>query len=307
MQENDKAVVLQTALPCELLHRGKVRDSYKLGDMLLMVATDRISAFDVILTCGIPRKGEILTRLSAFWFDKTSHINPNHFIEVVSDPETLNTYEGQDDCRSFPSYLEGRATVAKSARVIPVECVVRGYITGSAWEEYLKKGTVNDIVLPVGLNQCQQLSEPLFTPTTKAETGHDLPLNRKQLIDIVGEDLARDLEQRSLSLYSFAEEYARERGIIIADTKLEFGFIGDELVVVDEIFTPDSSRFWHSDIYEVGRSQPSMDKQIVRDYLIEINWNREPPPPVLPPNIIEKTAREYREVYRLLTGADLPD
>lgn len=306
MQESDDAVVLQTTLPCELLHRGKVRDSYKLGDMLLIVATDRISAFDVILTCGIPRKGEILTRLSAFWFEKTSHLNPNHFIEVVSDPEGLNAYEGQYNGCYYPSDLVGRSTVARRARVVPVECVVRGYITGSAWEEYLKQGTVNDIPLPAGLKQCQQLPEPLFTPTTKADVGHDLPLNRKQLVDMVGEDLGRDLEQISLNLYSFAEEYARKRGVIIADTKIEFGFIGDELVVVDEIFTPDSSRFWHSDSYEVGCSQSSMDKQIVRDYLIEIGWNREPPSPVLPSDIIHKTAREYREVYRLLTGEDLP-
>jgi phosphoribosylaminoimidazole-succinocarboxamide synthase len=275
-----------------------------LDDKLLIVATDRISAFDVVLPCGIPNKGAVLTQLSAFWFEKTSHLMPNHLVEVIGDVHLFDAHCTKGISYSYPSYLVGRSMIVKKAQLIPVECVVRGYLAGSAWAEYVRSGRVSGIPLPWGLKECQQLPQPLFTPTTKAEVGHDFPLIREELINMVGQATAEELQERSLALYHFAEKYARTEGIIIADTKIEFGLIEGELILIDELFTPDSSRFWDADNYEAGHPQPSFDKQIVRDWLVASGWNKEPPALMLPPEIIEKTAEKYWEAYHRLTGRD---
>ena len=295
-------VLLETELPCQLFSRGKVRDTYDLGGDLLIVATDRVSAFDVVLPCGIPNKGRVLTQLSAFWFDRISHIIPHHMVEVVDDVGILRNHRPSTVCYVFPKYLAGRSMIVKRAQTVPVECVVRGYITGSGWTEYCRTGVVNGIKLPAGLKECQQLPEPIFTPTTKADVGHDLPLTMDEVRNKVGSQLGDELRDKTMALYQFVEKYARDKGIIIADTKLEFGLINDKLAVIDEVFTPDSSRFWDAETYEVGHSQPSFDKQIIRDWLEESGWNKEPPAPMLAPEIISKTEERYREVYRRLTG-----
>ncbi len=305
MTRASNQVLLETELPHPLFRRGKVRDTYDLGRELLIVATDRISAFDIVLPCGIPDKGAILTQLSAFWFDKTSHLIPNHLIEVVGKVNLLYAYLPRGWCYVYPSYLARRSMIVKRAQVIPVECVVRGYLAGSAWAEYSQNGTINGARLPSGLKESQQLPEPLFTPTTKAEAGHDLPLGALELVQTVGQAMAEKLKEKSQALYYFAADYARTQGIIIADTKLEFGLIDGELILVDEIFTPDSSRFWDMSTYEVGRSQPSFDKQIVRDWLTSSGWNMEPPAPMLTDDIIGMTANKYREAYSRLTGKSL--
>ena len=297
MEERDQ-VLLETKLPYPLFSRGKVRDTYDLGDNLLIVTTDRVSAFDVVLPCGIPNKGVILTRLSEFWFNKTAPMILNHVVEVVEDVNCLS----DGACAEWPSYLVGRSMIVKRAKPIPVECVVRGYITGSGWSEYCQCGIVNGIPMLSGLCECDKLSDPIFTPTTKAEEGHDLPLTMEEVRNMIGSDLAAQLEENSLALYEFIENYAKEKGIIIADTKIEFGFIDDKLAVIDELFTPDSSRFWDAEIYEAGHSQPSFDKQIVRDWLEECGWNKEPPGPMLSPEIIARTAGRYHDVYQRLTG-----
>ena len=292
-------VIYETNLP-NLISRGKVRDSYDLGDRMLIVATDRISAFDVIMKQPIPRKGEVLSRLSEFWFEKTAHIMPNHLIEMVEDVSVLNKYFDNP-----PPYLAGRSMIVKKAKVIDIECVVRGYIAGSAWSDYSKTGIVNGIPLAPGLVESAPLVEPMFTPTTKATSGHDEPLTIKEMINLVGADLTRDLIKYSVGIYKYAEEYARNLGIIIADTKMEFGVVDDKVILVDELLTPDSSRFWEMASYEQGHSQPSYDKQPVRDWLANTGWDKEPPPPDLPDDVVEKTTNRYVEAYRRLTGKDL--
>lgn len=298
------SVVLQTDLPHLLLHRGKVRDNYELGDdKLLIVATDRISAFDSVLPCGIPGKGLVLNQLSVFWFEKTAHIVPNHLIETVSGISRLDPY--RPDGYSYPSLLAGRSMIVKKAKRIPVECVVRGYLSGSAWAEYSQYGTIHGQQFPSGLKESEQLTQTVFTPTTKEESGHDQPLSVEGLAKLVGEKLAKELEEKSLAIYHFAEEYARTRGIVIADTKFEFGLLGSQLILIDELLTPDSSRFWDADDYEPGRPQPSFDKQMVRDWLVASGWNKEPPAPMLPTDLIQRTAERYQEAHRRLCGSSL--
>jgi len=296
-------VLLESNLPLPPFSRGKVRDTYDLGNRLLIVTTDRISAFDVVLPCGIPDKGAVLNRLSAFWFRRTESIIANHLIEVVDDARCLDNYLPAADRFAYPSYLEERSMIVKKVKLIPVECVVRGYLSGSAWAEYQKQGTVNGEPLSEGLKESQELPELLFTPTTKAETGHDQPLSTDELKKMAGETMARELKEKSLAIYSYAREYARD--IIIADTKMEFGLDGDRLILIDELLTPDSSRFWDAGLYKVGQSQPSYDKQPVRDWLAGSGWNKEPPAPILPPEVIEATTRRYRHAYERLTGKKL--
>jgi len=294
------AVLVETALPnAPLFHRGKVRDTYDLGDRLLMVATDRISAFDVVLPNGIPDKGAVLTQLSAFWFELTGDIVPNHFLRLVDSTEI----EGVPF--PIPPDLLGRSMLVPKARRVDVECVARGYLSGSGWQEYRETGKVCGIRLPPGLRESEELPEPIFTPATKAASGHDINISFEETVELVGAKAADVLRIRTLAVYRFVRDYARERGLIIADTKLEFGWLGDELTVIDELCTPDSSRFWPADGYEPGRSQPSFDKQPVRDWLIASGWNKEPPPPVLPAEVVEGTAERYREAFRRLTGREL--
>jgi len=297
--------LLTTSLPLPLFIRGKVRDSYDLGQLLLIIATDRISAFDVVLPSGIPDKGRVLNQLSAFWFEKTKNLVPNHLIEVIDDPHSLDSYLPAKSRFPYPTYLSGRAMIVKKVERIPVECVVRGYLAGSAWAEYRERRTVSGLALGRGLLESQELPQPLFTPTTKAETGHDQPLTMDEMRRLVGERVAEAIEEKSLAIYRYAREYARSRGIIIADTKMEFGLDNGRLILIDELLTPDSSRFWDAGQYQAGRSQPSYDKQPVRDWLIEAGWNKEPPAPALPPAVIEATARRYREAYYKLTGKRL--
>ena len=294
------SVLLETELP-NLYYRGKVRDVYQLGDDLLVVATDRISAFDVVLPSGVPNKGLVLNQLSAFWFQKTAHIIPNHLIRVVDDVDWLNaTYN-----ISYPPYIAHRSMLVRKAQRIPIECVVRGYISGSAWAEYTEKETISGFPPSHKLKESERLPEPLFTPTTKATTGHDLPISWEEMESLVGEALARELREKSIEIYQYAEDYARSRGIIIADTKMEFGIIEGELHLIDELLTPDSSRFWDTESYAPGGPQPSFDKQPVRDWLTQSGWNKEPPAPPLPPEVVAKTAERYQEAYRRLTGRSL--
>ncbi len=296
-------VLLETDLP-NLYYRGKVRDTYEVdSDRFLLVVTDRVSAFDVVLPAGIPDKGIVLNQMSAFWFEKISHIVPSHMVEVVNDVDRLNSAYGSN--YSFPEYLERRSMVVKRAERIDVECVVRGYISGSAWAEYRKNGSICGLELPGGLEESEQLPEPIFTPTTKAETGHDEPITMEQMENLVGGDLTREIVSRSMAVYDYAARYARSRGIIIADTKMEFGMVNGELILIDELLTPDSSRFWDAEIYTPGRPQPSLDKQPLRDWLDQSGWNKEPPAPELPPEVVEGTAERYRDAYRRLTGKEL--
>ncbi len=294
-------ILLEATVDLPLYHRGKVRDTYDLGDKLLIVATDRISAFDVVLPSGIPDKGLVLTQLSAFWFEKTGDVVPHHFLRLV-DSTRIEGIEVE-----LPRELIGRAMLVKKARRLDVEAIVRGYaVLGSAgWAEYREKGSISGVKLPRGLEEAQELPEPVFTPTTKAETGHDENITWEEMVDMVGMPAATAMRLRSLALYRFGRDYARERGIIIADTKFEFGWCDDELIVIDELLTPDSSRFWPADQYQVGRPQPSFDKQFVRDWLLASGWNKEPPAPELPPDIVERTAEKYREAFRRLTGREL--
>jgi len=295
-------VLINTSLPLPLFSRGKVRDTYDLGNLLLIVATDRISAFDSVLPCGIPDKGLVLNQLSAFWFNKTKDLMPNHLIETVNDVNCLDSYLPTESRFTYPSYLNGRSMIVKKAKRLPIECVVRGYLSGSAWEEYRERGTLSGELLPKGLEESQELPQPLFTPTTKAETGHDQPLSMDEMKRLVGETIAEEIKEKSLAIYSYARTYAIARGIIIADTKMEFGLVNGKLILIDELLTPDSSRFWDAKLYRVGRSQPSYDKQPVRDWLVQSGWNKEPPTPMLPTEVIEATAKRYREAYYRLTG-----
>ena len=302
---NSPLVLLKADLSLPLFLRGKVRDTYDLGNQLLIIATDRISAFDVVLPCGIPNKGLVLNQLSAFWFDQTKDLVPNHLVEAVDDVHRLDAYLSPDKRFDYPAYLAGRSMVVKKVKRLAVECVVRGYLSGSAWEEYKQAGTISGLPIAKGLEQSQELPQPLFTPTTKAETGHDLPLSMDEVGKMVGEARAREIEEKSLAVYNYAREYAIARGIIIADTKFEFGLDGDNLILIDELLTPDSSRIWDVDRYQVGQSQPSYDKQPVRDWLTQSGWNKEPPAPMLPPEVIEATTKRYEQAYERLTGRKL--
>ena len=298
------AVLMTTELSLPLFIRGKVRDTYDLGDNLLIVATDRISAFDVVLPAGIPDKGSVLNQLSVFWFDKTGGIVRNHLVEAVTDTRALERRAGQSGT-AWPSYLAGRSMIVRKLERIPVECVARGYLAGSAWEEYGRSRTVCGIALPQGLRESEQLAEPVFTPTTKADSGHDMPLTMAETERLLGGALAGELREKTLAVYRYARDYATNKGIIIADTKMEFGLDNGKLVLIDELLTPDSSRFWDAGQYRVGRSQPSYDKQPLRDWLVRSGWNKEPPAPPLPPEVIEATSRRYREAYERLAGKKL--
>jgi len=280
------------------MSRGKVRDIYDLGEHLLIVVTDRISAFDHVLPNGIPDKGRVLNLLSAFWMERTRNLVQNHLVSVrVEDlPESL---------RAHREILEGRFTLARKARMLPVECIVRGYLVGSGWNDYRRTGSVCGIPLPEGLLESARLPEPIFTPSTKAETGHDENIPFEEVVRRIGPDLAEEVRRTSIDLYRHAEEYGRSRGILIADTKFEFGIVDGRLTLCDEVLTPDSSRFWPADGYQPGRSQPSFDKQYVRDYLLSIHWNKEPPIPVLPDEVVQQTANRYREAYRRLVGQEI--
>lgn len=287
--------LLQSELADLPVRRGKVRDMYDLGDQLLMVSTDRISAFDYVLPSGIPDKGRVLTQVSAFWFDRFSQ--PNHLNSM--DLSTVDLPEGTD-----PADLAGRSMLVKKCEVVPIECVVRGYLVGSGWKEYQKSGTVCGLKLPEGLQQASKLVEPIFTPATKAEEGHDENISFEQMAEIVGEDTANALRVKSLEIYKQGAEYAATRGIIIADTKFEWGRFGDDLILIDEVLTPDSSRFWPADQYKVGANPPSFDKQFVRDWLTSTDWDKNSEPPALPEDIIVQTRAKYIEAYERLTGAE---
>jgi len=299
-------VLVNTTLPLPLFRRGKVRDVYDLGDRLLIVSTDRISAFDVVLPCGIPDKGKVLNQLSAFWFEKTAHILPNHLIKVIDSNVVLNEVKNlSSQPGELLDSLIGRSMLVAKAERIPVECVVRGYLSGSAWVEYKEIGKVGHINLPSGMKESQELPRPIFTPTTKSDTEHDRPLTNQDIKDLGVENIFEELEQKSLLIYGYARDYAKTKGIIIADTKFEFGLINGKLALIDELLTPDSSRFWDVSQYEVGYSQPSFDKQPVRDWLSASVWDKTPPAPMLPPEVIERTSKRYREVYSRLTGRGL--
>ncbi|MDP6452311.1 MAG: phosphoribosylaminoimidazolesuccinocarboxamide synthase [SAR202 cluster bacterium] len=287
--------ISETSLP-NPFHSGKVRDTYTIDDdTLLMVASDRISAFDVVLPTGIPDKGAVLNQISAYWFNHTSHLIPNHLIALASDRPDLD----------IPPEIARMAMVVKKAQRLDVECVVRGFITGSAWSEYRKSGTVQGKPMPEGLRDGDPFPEVLFTPTTKAEVGHDENMSFDEVIDMVGADIANQLRDKTIEVFEYARDIARSKGVIIADTKMEFGLIDDELILIDELLTPDSSRFWDAQGYEPGKSQPSFDKQFVRDWLNEAGWDHEPPSPELPDEIVEKTRQRYIEAYSKLTGATL--
>ena len=287
--------IRETTLP-NRLYQGKVRDTYDLGEgMLLMVATDRISAFDVVLPTGIPEKGAVLCQISEFWFNKTAHIIPNHFVSLATDRSDLD----------LSHEIARRSMVVKRAERIDVECIVRGFITGSAWSEYRRTGTVAGQPMPEGLRDGDMFPEPLFTPSTKAEEGHDENITVAQMEDFVGKELTERLSQASIDVYATARDYAKEKGIIIADTKFEFGIIDGEISLIDEVLTPDSSRFWDMGGYAPGKSQPSYDKQFVRDWLDEAGWDHEPPAPELPGDVVASTAERYLEAYRMLTGNTL--
>ena len=288
------------------LHRGKVRDTYGLsGDHLLMVATDRISAFDVVLPTGITDKGLILNRISAFWFDKIKHIVPNHFVCLGDSPEADQYIRESSIAGSVSEEVASKSMVIKRAERLDLECVVRGYIAGSAWSEYRRQGTVSGLDVGKGLVEGQAFPEPLFTPTTKAEEGHDENMSKQEVLDMVGLDLARQLEETSISIFKWALDYAKERNIIVADTKMEFGIIDGQLTLIDELLTPDSSRFWDVENYSPGQSQPSYDKQFVRDWLDNQGWDHEPPAPELPSDVVAQTSEKYKEAYFKLTGGRL--
>lgn len=295
----------ETQLP-GLLNRGKVRDTYLLNEgLLLMVATDRISAFDVVLPSGIPNKGLVLNRMSAFWFDQTSHLVLNHLIALADSPDAAPLIEASVSLADLPPEVAQQAMVVKQADRIDIECIVRGYITGSAWAEYRQEGTVSGKPMPAGLLEGQEFPEPLFTPTTKGEEGHDQNMSDQEVLDMVGRDLAQQLAEVSTAVYQFAREYTLEKGIILADTKMEFGLLDGQLILIDELLTPDSSRFWDLTGYQVGQSQPNFDKQFVRDWLVSQGWDREPPAPPLPDDIVTKTSERYLEAYYRITGLRL--
>ena len=305
MPDKIPPVLMNTELPLPIFIRGKVRDTYDLGSHLLIVSTDRISAFDIVLPSGIPLKGHVLNRLSSFWFRRTADIMPNHMTEAVDDVHSLDSYVPEEQRFAYPTLLRGRSMVVKKVKRIAVECVVRGYLAGSAWAEYRERGTVGGRTMPKGLQESQELAQPLFTPTTKADTGHDEPITGKQIAKLLGPPLAKEMEEKSLAMYAYAREYARSKGIIIADTKFEFGIDNGRLTLIDELLTPDSSRFWDTGKYQAGSTQASYDKQPVRDWLTAAGWNKEPPAPMLPPDVIEATSKRYVQAYEKLTGRHL--
>jgi phosphoribosylaminoimidazole-succinocarboxamide synthase len=295
-----RATVVETSLPgLPLIHRGKVRDTYDLGELMLMVATDRLSAYDVVLPTAIPDKGKVLTGLSVFWFSQTTGLVPNHLVtaDVTAFPNST---------RPFASQLDGRSMVVRRAERVDVECVVRGYLAGSAWDEYRATSTIGGESMPVGLRLGDRLPDPLFTPALKFDEGHDVNVSRQELAHQVGRELADQLEQMSLNLYLAASELTSQRQLILADTKFEFGFIEGRLSLIDELLTSDSSRYWDAEQWRPGHSLPSFDKQFVRDWLAASGWNKEPPGPELPPEVVAGTRDRYREVFRRLTGYD-PD
>ncbi len=296
---------LTTDLPLPLFIRGKVRDTYDLGRYLLIIATDRLSAFDVVLPCGIPDKGKILNQISAYWFEQTKQIVPNHVVAMVDDVTILDKYLPASKRFKYPEYLAGRSMVVRKLERLPIECVVRGYLAGSAWSEYQKNGKVLWTNLPKGLKESQELPEPLFTPTSKAETGHDEPMTMAMVKKMVGKDIAEQVQEKSIAVYNFARRQALSKGIIIADTKMEFGLDNGKLILIDELLTPDSSRFWDAILYKVGQSQLSYDKQPVRDWLTKSGWSKEPPAPMLPDEVIASTSRIFRMAYEKLTGKKL--
>lgn len=282
----------------KLMRRGKVRDVYDLGDKLLIVVTDRISAFDVIMKDPIPQKGVVLNTMASFWFDQTRHIIRNHVI-------TTDVEKYPEPCKAYRDALQGRSMLVEKAKSLPVECIVRGYISGSGWNEYQKIGTVCGVVLPQGLKESDKLPEPIFTPTTKAEQGHDQNITFDEMCKTIGKDVAEQIRATSIKIYQFAQTLAASKGIIIADTKMEFGIKDGELILIDELLSPDSSRFWPADQYKPGDKQPSYDKQFLRDYLLAIKWDNNTAAPILPEDIIKKTGEKYREALRLITGINL--
>ena len=289
------SIVTKTDLPLKVFKKGKVRDVYETNDELLLIVTDRISAFDFVLHEPIPKKGICLTQISKFWFDYFKDTIPSHVIsDSVSDfPDDLNKYEDQ---------LYGRSMLVKKAEVIPIECIVRGYISGSAWKSYQKDGTVCGIKLPEGLKESDKFDEPLFTPSTKADEGHDINISFEKMKELIGDEDAKKIKELSLKIYNEGAKYASEKGIIIADTKFEFGKIDDQIILVDEVLTPDSSRFWPADLYESGKPQPSFDKQYVRDYLSSTGWDKNSNPPHLPDKVVSETQSKYQEAYEKITG-----
>lgn len=294
----EKAVLKTDLKEVRLLFRGKVRDIYDLNDKLLIVATDRISAFDSVLPCGIPYKGKVLNLISVYWFNFTRDIIKNHLI-------TSDVSKFPDKLREHSELLKDRSMLVKKAERIDIECVVRGYIAGSAWEEYKRKGSVCGISLPEGLSESERLPEPIFTPAIKAKTGHDVNVTEEKVAELVGEDLKDELKEKSIAIYEKAFKEAESKGIIIADSKFEFGMYDDELILIDELLTPDSSRFWSLEDYQPGMPQKSFDKQFIRDYLVDIGWNKEPPAPSLPDHIVQKTIQKYLEAYERITGRAL--
>ncbi len=287
---------MKTDIPeAKLLNRGKVRDIYDAGDYLLFVTTDRISAFDVVMTSGIPYKGVVLNQISKYWFSKTESIIRNHFItdQVAEYPEPFSDY---------PELLHGRSMLVRKTQPFEVECIVRGYLSGSAWKEYQKTTNLFGYQLPEGLQNSSHLPEPLFTPSTKATSGHDINISFDEMKDLVGEETSEKLKELSLAVYRKGVEEAESKGMIIADTKFEFGRLNDEIILIDEVMTPDSSRFWPADEYEPGKNQPSLDKQYLRDYLETLDWDKTPPPPDLPEEIVHNTSKKYQEILHILTG-----
>lgn len=278
-----------------VFRKGKVRDVYDLNDQLLVIATDRISAFDAVMPNGIPEKGKMLTQLSLFWFNLTQSIVQNHLI-------TTNILEYPSILQKYAPILNGRSMLVKKAKLIPIECIVRGYLSGSGWKEYQKTQSVCGIALPAGLKESDKLPTPIFTPSTKEDEGHDQNISFKSAANLIGLELAEKIQKISLALYSTASQYAEQKGIIIADTKFEFGIYQNDIILIDEVLTPDSSRFWPKELYEPGKSQPSFDKQFVRDYLETLSWDKTPPAPALPNSIIEKTQEKYKQAYEQLTG-----
>jgi phosphoribosylaminoimidazole-succinocarboxamide synthase len=297
-----QSILRETHLPgVKLFSRGKVRDVYEVaGDRLLIVATDRLSAFDVVMAEGIPYKGRVLTQLSLFWFDWLRDVVPAHLL-------TANLDEYPEELRPLADQLAGRSMLVVKAQPFPIECVVRGYLAGSGWKEYRSTGAVCGIKLPAGLEESAPLPEPIFTPATKAQEGHDINITWEEAVARVGPADAERLRAYSLGLYTKARDYAADRGILIADTKFEFGRRDGDILLIDEVLTPDSSRFWPADGYRPGRSQPSFDKQFTRDYLESISWNKQPPPPPLPPEVVQKTSEKYREAYQRLTGRTIDE
>lgn len=296
----NEGVLLKTDFKSlKLFRRGKVRDVYDLADKLLIVSTDRVSCFDVVLPCGIPCKGKVLTSISLFWFDFIKSIMPHHFITA-----DLNNYPAET--KQYAEQLNGRSMLVLKSKALPVECVVRGYLSGSGWKEYQKQGSICGIPLPKGLKESDKLPEEIFTPTTKADVGHDQNVDQRYVEGLLGKEVADKIRVKSIEVYKKASAYALSKGMIIADTKFEFGVHNGEVIIIDEVLTPDSSRFWPLDEYAPGRGQPSFDKQFVRDYLESLDWDKTPPAPGLPEEIISKTTQKYLEAYQKLTGRKLP-